>query len=276
MLQSGHSWKLRAKTAPCRVTPHPTPPMCSCVTEKAGVQGYANRLSTAVLPPSPHLLPPLLPPPLRLSSSTTTTTIFSPSSRQFTGPCEAVFEHLGKRVRPAPAGDSAPPRVAASRFFYDPPEVCAFAAFPSAAVRHWAYFRDSPGCEPGAVVESDDHRGSTFTFVGDNIFAAAVGLLEAAEAGSGGSGKASVTSGGATAAAAPGTAARGSLTSWLGATSSGGAGAGADAGAGAGTGAGAGAGGSSRARSRVVEGVAWCCWVCPWRYVRGTKVCIPF
>lgn len=166
---------------------------------------------------------------------------------KFTGPCEAVFEHLGKRVRPAPAGDSAPPRVAASRFFYDPPEVCAFAAFPSAAVRHWAYFRDSPGCEPGAVVESDDHRGSTFTFVGDNIFAAAVGLLEAAEAGSGGTGKASATSGGATATAAPGTAARGSLTSWLGATSSGGAGAGADAGAGVGTGAGAGAGSRSRA-----------------------------
>ena len=52
------------------------------------------------------------------------------------------------------------PLVASSRYFYDPPEVTAIAAFPDATARHWGYFRDVPSDAPIAVVESDDRRGT--------------------------------------------------------------------------------------------------------------------
>ena len=83
---------------------------------------------------------------------------------RFIGPFQLVFDHHGKRGSSTPsdaaAGDSAVPLVASSRYFYDPPEVTAIAAFPDATARHWGYFRDVPSDAPIAVVESDDRRGT--------------------------------------------------------------------------------------------------------------------
>ncbi len=95
---------------------------------------------------------------------------------QFTGPFAFVFHAIQPHDSKADAPVTVPLAVS-SRYFYDPPEVTALAHFPSATVKHWGYFRDDPASLPVAVVESDDRRGSTFSFIADGLFAAAHRLL---------------------------------------------------------------------------------------------------
>ena len=84
-------------------------------------------------------------------------------------------------IRP-PVAQALPLRVT-SRFYYDPPEVQAFAVFPKQCPRHWGMFRDSPTETPSMVVESDAARGNTFTPMCDGVLGAVCHLVRGRSAG---------------------------------------------------------------------------------------------
>ena len=114
-------------------------------------------------------------------------TYLAQKCRSPTDAAASTADSDGKSSDAAASSADDVPLAIAQRFYYDPPEVMAFAWFPAQPPRHWGMYRDDPSEGVLMIVESDAQRGNTFAPMCDGLLGAVMHLVESrAKAATGG------------------------------------------------------------------------------------------